>query len=78
MQQSHANIPMNFSLTDVAVRNIYSHHEKVFLSGLRFKRYFSYHRATQFIMARIFKGYMRTFTETIKLTEKKKLPNVTN
>ena len=77
MQQFHANIPMNFSLRDFTVRNIYFRHEQVFLSGLRFKRYFSHHRATQFIMSRIFKGYMRTFTETIKLTEKKS-PNVTN
>ena len=29
------------------------------------------------IMSRIFKGNMWTFTETIKLTDKKKLSNVT-
>ena len=30
------------------------------------------------IMSRIFKGNMRIFTETIKLTDKKKLHNVTD
>ena len=29
------------------------------------------------VMSRIFKGNMRTWTETIKLTDKKKLRNVT-
>ena len=53
-----------------------SRHEKVCLIRLRFWRYFSHHWATY--MSRIFKGNMRTWTETIKLTDKKKFPNVTN
>ena len=53
-----------------------SRHEQVCLSGLRFERYLSHHRAT--LMSRIFKGDMWTFTETRKLTDKKKLHNVTN
>ena len=40
-----------------------SRHEQVCLMRLRFERYFSHHRA---------------MTETIKLTDKKKLRNVTN
>ena len=55
-----------------------SRHEQVCWSGLRFERYFSHHRTTQVIMSHIFKGNMRNFTETIKLTDKKKLQNVTN
>ena len=55
-----------------------SRHEQVWLSRLRFERYFSHHRATQMIMSRIFEGNMRTFMEIIKLTDKKKSCNVTN
>ena len=55
-----------------------SRHEQACLSGLHFERYFSHDRATQMIMSRIFKGNMRTFTDTIKLTDRKKLRNVTN
>ena len=55
-----------------------SPHEQVCLRGLRFEKYFSHHRATQMIMSSIFKGNMQTFKETIKLTDKKKLRNVTN
>ena len=53
-------------------------HEQVCLRWLRFERYFSHHWAKQMIMSRIFKRDMRTFTETIKLTDKKKMRNVTN
>ena len=35
-----------------------SRHEQVCLSGLRFERYFSHHRAKEMIMLRIFKGNM--------------------
>ena len=45
-----------------------SRHEQVYLSGLDFAM----------IMSHIFKGNMRTFTETMKLTDKKKSRNVTN
>ena len=55
-----------------------SRHEQECLHGLCFERYFSHHWATQMIMLHIFKGNMRTFTETIKLTDKKKLCNLTN
>ena len=46
--------------------------QKGWLSGIRFERYFSHYRATQMIMLRIFKRNMRTFTETIRLTDKMK------
>ena len=57
---------------------VLSRHEQVCLIRLRFERYFSHHQAAQMIMSRMFKGNMRTWTETIKLTDKKKLCNVTN
>ena len=55
-----------------------SRHEQVCLSGLSFERYFPHHWATQMIMSQIFKGNMPTFMVIIKLTDKKKLHNVTN
>ena len=55
-----------------------SRHEQECSGGLRFEIYFSYHRETEMIMSRIFKRNMRSFTEIIKLTDKKKLRNVTN
>ena len=55
-----------------------SRHEQVCLIRLRLERYFSHHWAMQMIMSRVFKGNMRTWTETIRLTDKKKLSNVTN
>ena len=55
-----------------------SRHKQVCLSELCFERYFSHHQAMKMIMSCIFKGNMRTFTETVKLTDKKKLRNVTN
>ena len=55
-----------------------SRQERLYLIGLRFERYFSHHRVTQMIMSRIFEGTKRTWTETIKLSDKKKFRNVTN
>ena len=55
-----------------------SRHEQVCLTSLRFEKYFSHHPATQMIMSHIFKGNMQTWTEIIKLKDKKKLCNVTN
>ena len=55
-----------------------SRHEQVCLMRLRFERYFSHHRAKYMIMSRIFKENIWTSTETIKLTDKKKLHNLTN
>ena len=55
-----------------------SRHEQVVLMRLGFKRYFSHHLATLMIMSPIFKGNMWTWTETIKLTDKKKLTKVIN
>ena len=53
-------------------------HEQVCLIRLHFERYFSDHRAVKMIMSHIFKGIIRTWMETITLTDKKKLCNVTN
>ena len=55
-----------------------SRHEQACLIRLRFERYFSHHQATKMIMLCIFKANMQTWTETIKLTDKKNLRNVTN
>ena len=55
-----------------------SHHEQVSLMRLCFKRVLSHHRARQIIMFPIIEGNMQTWKETIKLTEKKNLRNVTN
>ena len=54
----------------------FTRHEQVGLIRLRFERYFSYHREKKMIMSHIFKGNMRTRTETIKLMDKKKLCDV--
>ena len=58
------------------MNNGFTRHEQVGLIRLRFERYFSYHREKKMIMSHIFKGNMRTRTETIKLMDKKKLCDV--
>ena len=55
-----------------------SRHEQYFLVRRHFERYFCHHRATEMIMSRIFKGNMQAWTKTIKLTDKKKVHNLTN
>ena len=65
------NFPLNNTIS-------LSRHEQVCLIRLRFEGYLAHHRAMQIIMSRIFEGNMRTWKETIKLTDKKKLRNMTN
>ena len=76
--QNKTNICENIIACPFSVHNTISlsRHEQVSLIWLRSERYFSHHQAMQMIMLCIFKGNMRTWTET-KLMNKK-LCNVTN